>query len=217
MITSTRLLSRVKGARVHAPDDESVTTRDAAIALRLAIAAEQSALHASQRDFVQLLADTMAIRDLYAKQVREASGPHARLFELICQRHHVEQVRLVELLAGLVRAIGADAPVMAGRISARSSIPRPPHGAETLDVQVHRLLNAHETIALQAIAVLTQPERGLRRGGLSHEAVLVASELVLTCKLHVWLLAEHLHHVSDASKTVSRGAPIGGGLALPFR
>lgn len=166
--------------------------------------------------FVQLLADTMTIRDLYAKHALQASGPSARLFELICQRHHVEHVRLVELLAGQVRALGGDALVMAGDIAATSNIPRPPRRAELLDVQVHRLVNAHEIIAQQAIAMLTRPQRGFPQGSLSHEAVLVASELVLTGKLHMWLLAEHVQHVSDASETMSQRASFAGRLVLPF-
>lgn len=216
MVTSTRALSTTVEPRIQAPAFNSHTTRDTAVALLRAIATEQSALHALQMAFVQLLADTMTIRDLYAKHALQASGPHARIFELICQRHNVEHMRLVELLAGQVRSLGGDALVMAGDIAARSSIPRPPRRAESLDVQVHRLVNAHETIALQAIAMLTQPKHSSLKDRVSHEAVLVASELVLTGKLHVWLLAEHLNHVSEASKTSSQTASFAGRLVLPF-
>lgn len=216
MITTKRVMTSTNEPRVHMLADDSNATRDGAAEVECAIATEHSALHALQMAFVQLLADTMTIRDLYAKHALQASGPHARLFELICQRHHVEHVRLAELLAGQVRTLGGDALVMAGDIAAHSSIPRPPRRAESLDVQVHRLVSAHEVIALRAIAMLTKSESESRGGRLSHEAVLVTSELVLTGKLHLWLLAEHLQHVSDASQTFFDTPSFAGRLVLPF-
>lgn len=171
---------------------------------------------ARQAVFVQLLADTMTLRDLYAKHGEQASGPLARVFELICQRHRVEHVRLVNLLATHVRLVGGEPLTMAGDVSSQTQIPRPPRGRETMEVQIERLLHAHELIAQQAIALvrfcglapMNVPERDA--------TALLASELILTSKLHVWLLAEHLRHVSNASTDVAQAACIAGRLVLPF-
>jgi starvation-inducible DNA-binding protein len=169
-----------------------------------------------QMAFVQLLADSITIRDLYAKHAEQSSGSSARVFQLICQRHRVEHARLVDLLSAQVRALGGDALVMACDIADTSRIPRPPRRGEALDVQVQRLLNAHEIIAGQAIAMLTSPHIAAMHGLVSREAVLVASELILTGKLHVWLLAEHLRNVSHASQVAACTVCVGGRLVLPF-
>jgi starvation-inducible DNA-binding protein len=169
-----------------------------------------------QAVFVQLLADTMTLRDLYAKHGEQAHGPLAKVFELICQRHRVEHVRLVNLLATHVRTLGGEPLMMAGDVSSHTQIPRPPRGREAMEVQIERLLHAHELIAQQAMALvrfcgvgpMNEPERDA--------TVLMASELILTSKLHVWLLAEHLRHVSNASTAVARAACIAGRLVLPF-
>lgn len=190
--------------------------RDGAFLSAGAASAGHAAPQSLQDAFVRLLADTMMIRDLYAKHAAQASGPDARVFALICQRHQVEHARLVELLSCQVRMLGGDALVMAGDVAAGSRVARPPRRAELLHAQVQRLLNAHEVIATQALAVLTAPVHDGVLGRVPHDAALVASEIILTGKLHLWLLAEHLSNVSHASATVSHTACIAGGLVLPF-
>lgn len=168
-----------------------------------------------QTAFVQLLADTLTLRDLYAKHAEQAFGPHARVFQLICQRHRVEHARLADLLSAQVRALGGDGLIMAGDIADTTRIPRPPRRRETLDVKVQRLMNAHEIISGQAVALPTSPDIAAISGPASREAVLVASDLILTGKLHVWLLVEHLRNVSHASDVGAHMVYISGRLVLP--
>jgi starvation-inducible DNA-binding protein len=164
----------------------------------------------------QLLADTVTLRDLYAKHGEQASGPLARVFALICQRHRVEHARLVELLTARVRTLGGVALIMSADIAATTNIPRPPRGRESMVLQIKRLLNAHERIASQAIALATTIGASPEHTAQIDETALIASEVVLTGKLHVWLLAEHLKHASNASSSAAEAACIAGRLVLPF-
>ncbi|MFZ4573860.1 MAG: ferritin-like domain-containing protein [Phycisphaerales bacterium] len=177
---------------------------------------ERADLHSRHTAFVQLLSDTTTLRDLYAKHAAQASGPLSRVFALICQRHRVEHERLVALLAAHVRTLGGEPLVMAGDIAAMTRIPRPPRAREPMDAQVERLLNAHERIAEQAIALVTSCGNAVMGGAARDDTALIASELILTGKLHVWLLAEHLRHMSNASTMMARAACITGRLVLPF-
>jgi starvation-inducible DNA-binding protein len=164
----------------------------------------------------QLLADTVSLRDLYAKHGEQASGPLARVFALICQRHRVEHARLVELLTARVRTLGGVALIMSADIAATTNIPRPPRGRESMVLQIKRLLNAHERIAAQAIALATTIGASPEHTAQIDETALIASEVVLTGKLHVWLLAEHLKHASNASTSAAEAACIADRLVLPF-
>jgi len=165
--------------------------------------------------FVRLLADTITIRDLYAKQGEQASGPFVKSFRLMCGRHRVEQVRLIGLLASHVRTLGGEALVMAADIAETTCIPRPPRGRESQGVQIERLLDAHERIARKAIPLVNLATDARMKGFKYDDAALIASELILTGKLQVWLLAEHLNSVSGGSTEVSRIFRIAGGLLPP--
>jgi starvation-inducible DNA-binding protein len=164
----------------------------------------------------QLLANTITLRDLYAKHGEQASGPLARVFALICQRHRVEHARLVELITARVRTLGGVALIMSADIAATTNIPRPPRGRESMVLQIERLLNAHERIAAQAIALATTSGTSPVHTAQIDETALISSEVVLTGKLHVWLLAEHLKHASNASSSAAEAACIAGRLVLPF-
>ncbi|MBX9738027.1 MAG: hypothetical protein K2X32_13985 [Phycisphaerales bacterium] len=212
---SHKLSPSVKSrARMSATSDRALAYDDGTPAPSLET--DQSAPHALHTAFLQLLANTITLRDLYAKHAAQASGPNARVFELICQRHHVEHARLAVLLSEQVLRLAGDPLVMARDITLWSSIPCPPRRAELMSMQVQRLLNAHEAIAVQAISLLTARQSSTGKTLAAREAVLVASELILTGKLHVWLLGEHLRNVSSASEPASHPASITGRLVLPF-
>ena len=173
-------------------------------------------MHAVRFAFVRLLADTCTLRDLYAKHGEQSRGPLAKVFGLICQRHRVEHERLVAILAAHIRGLGEDALVMSGDIAVHTSVPRPSRGRETLVVQIDRLIDAHERIAEQAIALMACCA-GTRMHGLAcDDTLLIASELILTGELHVWLLAQHLKRVSGASTDEEQTASPFGSFIPPL-
>ena len=167
----------------------------------------------TQAAVLQLLADTLTLRDLYAKHAEQAKGPLSCSFVLICHRHRIEHTRLAELLAAYVRRLSGEALVMSADIAATTRIPRPPRSHEPLEMQIQRLLGAHASIAEQAIALVKAGDNAAVNGLSRDEITLVASELLLTGKLHVWLLAEHRQHVSDAT-TAAHAKCIAGRLTL---
>lgn len=167
----------------------------------------------TQAAVVQLLADTLTLRDLYAKHAEQAKGPLSCSFVLICHRHRIEHTRLAELLAAYVRRLSGEALVMAADIAATTRIPRPPRCREPLEMQIERLLGAHASIAEQAIALVQLSDNAAADRLRRDETTLLASELLLTGKLHVWLLAEHRQHVSDAT-TMAHAKRIAGRLTL---
>ena len=173
-------------------------------------------MHAARFAFVRMLADTATLRDLYAKHGEQSRGPLARVFGLICQRHRVEHERLVAILAAHIRGLGEDALVMSGDIAVHTSIPRPPRGRESLVVQIDRLIDAHERIAEQAIALMGCCVGTRVHGRASDDTRLIASELVLTGELHVWLLAQHLKRVSGTLVDEEQTAVPTGGFIPPL-
>ena len=54
----------------------------------------------------QLLADTMALRDMYKKHHWQVSGPTFYQLHLLFDKHYEEQVALVDLLAERVQLLG---------------------------------------------------------------------------------------------------------------
>ena len=174
-----------------------------------------SPLPPSQAGFVQLLADTMTLRDLYAKHADQAAGQHRGLFEQLCHQHQLEHTRLADLLARQVRALGAVAPPTPDQLAAQSKIPRPPRRAESLPVQLLRLFNAHKVISRQATAMLATPWDADVDGSLSHQAALVTTELLLTGKVHVSQLSEHLRRLPACSRALAQTALSIGRIVLP--
>ncbi len=138
--------------------------------------------------FVQLLADTMTLRDLYIKHGWQASGPLAPTFQQMCERHQVEQHRLVQLLVRKIREFGGEPIVMAADVAALTSIPLPPCGREEPLAQCHRLLTAHDIVAQAAMSL------GARVSALvgAGRAPLIVAEILLTCTLQVWLLGQYM-------------------------
>src|SRR5689334_11815596 len=98
----------------------------------------------------QILADTMALRDLYKKSHWQVSGPTFYQLHLLFDKHFTEQVELVDELAERIMLLGGISVAMAHDVAETTSIPRPPRGREEVPVQISRLLEAHEIILKEA-------------------------------------------------------------------
>ena len=77
---------------------------------------------------------------------------------------------------------------MAADIAETTLIPRAPKGREDTASQLARLLQAHETILLEARAMA---RTSAASGDLGTNDIIV-SDVIRTNELHVWFLAEHL-------------------------
>jgi starvation-inducible DNA-binding protein len=136
----------------------------------------------------QLLADTMALRDLYKKHHWQVSGPTFYQLHLLFDKHFNEQVELVDTIAERIQTLGGVAIAMAHDVAEMTRIERPARGREDVPTQLSRLLEAHEVVLTFARS-LARKAAELGDDGTND---LVVSDVVRGNELQVWFLAEHL-------------------------
>jgi starvation-inducible DNA-binding protein len=136
----------------------------------------------------QILADTMALRDLYKKHHWQTAGPTFYQLHLLFDKHFAEQVALIDQLAERIQMLGGLSLAMAHDVAETTRIPRPPRGREEPSVQISRLLKAHEIILTQT----RQAARKVSEAGDDGTNDLLVSDVLRTNEMHVWFLAEHL-------------------------
>jgi starvation-inducible DNA-binding protein len=136
----------------------------------------------------RLLADTMTIRDLYKKSHWQVAGPTFYQLHLLFDKHHDEQVELVDSIAERIQLLGGISIAMAADVAEITQIERPPRGREEVPVQLSRLLDAHKII-IGECRTLARRASTLGDDGSND---LVVSEVLRTSELQVWFLSEHL-------------------------
>ncbi len=155
---------------------------------KLPIALDETVCATSAENLNQVLADTMTLRDLYKKHHWQVAGETFYQLHLLFDKHHDEQVALVDAIAERVQLLGAISLAMAADVAETTNIPRPPRGREEVAVQISRLLEAHEIILQEARAMARQAEQSNDYGTND----LLVSQIIRTNELQVWFIAEHL-------------------------
>jgi starvation-inducible DNA-binding protein len=156
--------------------------------VRMPIALAESACKESVENLNQLLADTMALRDLYKKHHWQVSGPTFYQLHLLFDKHHAEQSTLVDAVAERIQLLGGVSVAMAHDVAETTLIPRPPKGRESVPVQLSRLLHAHEVVLKEA---RTMARLASEREDDGTNDLLV-SDVIRTNELEVWFIAEHV-------------------------
>jgi starvation-inducible DNA-binding protein len=136
----------------------------------------------------QLLADTMALRDMYKKHHWQVAGPTFYQLHLLFDKHYGEQVELVDTIAERIQSLGGLAIAMAQDVAELTKLDRPPKGREEPSVQISRLLAGHEWI-------LEEAHKAAKRAaemGDDGTNDLIVSDVIRTNELQVWFLSEHL-------------------------
>ena len=136
----------------------------------------------------QLLADVVALRDLYKKHHWQTSGPTFYPLHLLFDKHADEQGELIDALAERVMTLGGVCLAAAADVAETTLIPRPPRGREGAPAQLARLLHAHE-IVLQETRALARRAAAAGDDGTND---LLVSEVIRTNATQVWFVAEHL-------------------------
>ena len=136
----------------------------------------------------QILADSLMLRDLYKKHHWQASGITFRELHLLFDKHYEEQVALVDALAERIQILGGVSVAVPQDVAEMTRIARPLKGREEVPVQLSRLLEAHETILIEARAAAA---KAAARGDDGTNDLLVGS-VIRTHEMHVWFLSEHL-------------------------
>jgi starvation-inducible DNA-binding protein len=136
----------------------------------------------------QLLADTMALRDLYKKSHWQVSGPTFYQLHLLFDKHFGEQAELVDEIAERVQKLGGVTVAMAPDVAELTKIPRPPKGREAPRDQIAGLLKAHEIILKQAHKFAADADES----GDDATNDLIVSDIIKTNETQVWFVAEHV-------------------------
>jgi starvation-inducible DNA-binding protein len=156
--------------------------------IRMPIALAESACQESVANLNQLLADTMALRDLYKKHHWQVSGPTFYQLHLLFDKHYTEQSALIDSIAERIQMLGGVSLAMAADVAETTLIPRPPKGREPVPVQLSRLLHAHEIVLKEA---RTMARVAAERGDDGTNDLLVGN-VIRTNELQVWFVAEHV-------------------------
>src|SRR5205085_11805523 len=102
--------------------------------LRMPIALEPDLCRRMCDGLNQILADTIALRDLYKKHHWQVSGHTFYQLHLLFDKHADEQTELVDTIAERIQLLGGLSVAMAHDIAELTKIPRPPKGREEVPV-----------------------------------------------------------------------------------
>jgi starvation-inducible DNA-binding protein len=156
--------------------------------VRMPIALSENVCRESVANLNQLLADTMALRDLYKKHHWQVTGPTFYQLHLLFDKHYEEQNKLVDAMAERIQLLGGVSIAMAHDVAETTIVPRPPKGREEVPVQISRLLHAHEIVLKEARTMASQAAERDDQGTND----LIVSDVIRTNELQAWFVAEHV-------------------------
>lgn len=136
----------------------------------------------------RILADTQILHSLYKKHHWLMRGPTFYQLHLLLDKHAGEQIELIDSIAERVQTLGGVAVGDPRHVAQITQIDRPPDGAEEVPAMLSRLLEAHETILIDA------HDAAKRIAELGDDGTndLIVSEVIRTGELQAWFLVEHL-------------------------
>jgi len=156
--------------------------------VRMPIALPESACKEAVENLNQVLADSIALRDLYKKHHWQIAGPSFYQLHLLFDKHAAEQSELVDSIAERIQLLGGVSLAMAHDVAETTLIPRPPKGREEPPVQISRLLHAHEIVLKEARAMA----RRAAEAGDDGTNDLLVSDVIRRNELQAWFVAEHV-------------------------
>ncbi len=135
-----------------------------------------------------ILANTQILYALYKKDHWLMRGPTFYQLHLLLDKHADEQLELVDTIAERVQTLGGVAVGDPRHVAEITTIPRPPDGAEEVPAMLSRLLEAHETILIDA------HDAAARAAEMGDDGTndLLVSDVIRTGELEAWFIAEHL-------------------------
>ncbi len=136
----------------------------------------------------QLLADSIALRDLYKKHHWQVGGPTFYQLHLLFDKHFEEQVEIVDTIAERIQLLGGVTVAMGGDVAEMTKIPRPPKGKEEVPVQISRLLEAHKIIIKECLDISEAADDAGDQGTND----LVVSDVLRVNELQSWFIGQHL-------------------------
>ena len=135
-----------------------------------------------------LLADTIALRDMYKKHHWQVSGPTFYQLHLLFDKHFEAQAEQADLIGERVQLLGGIAIAMGGDVAELTEIPRPPKGREEVPVQISRLLEAHKIIMKRCLDIADAADDAGDQGTND----LVVSDILRANETQSWFIGQHL-------------------------
>src|SRR5262252_7997651 len=135
-----------------------------------------------------VLANTQILYALYKKHHWLMRGTTFYQLHLLLDKHAGEQLELVDMIAERIQTLGGVAVGDPRQVAEITTIPRPPNGDEEVPAMLSRLLEAHETILVDA------HDAAARTADMGDDGTndLLVSDVIRTGELQAWFLAEHL-------------------------
>jgi starvation-inducible DNA-binding protein len=158
------------------------TVRDFPVGL-----ARDTRLHSCKR-LNQILADTQILYALYKKHHWLMRGATCYQLHLLLDKHADEQNELIDKIAERVQTLGGIAVGDPRHVAELTKIRRAPNGCEEVPAMLSRLLEAHETILVDAHDAAAK----IAELGDDGSNDLIVSEVIRTGELEAWFLVEHL-------------------------
>jgi starvation-inducible DNA-binding protein len=182
------MATKMQTAAPFAPPPKDAETQAFNQIRKLPIALDESVCKESVENLNQVLADTITLRDLYKKHHWQVAGKDFYQLHLLFDKHYEEQDKLVDEIAERIQLLGGVSLAMAADIAETTLIPRPPRGREPAEVQIQRLLHAHEILLKEARTMARQAADRDDQGTND----LLVSDIIRTSEMQVWLIAEHI-------------------------
>lgn len=135
-----------------------------------------------------LLADTLALRDLYKKHHWQVSGPTFYQLHLLFDKHYEEQAEMADTIAERIQSLGGVTVAMGDHVAGLTQIPSPPKGKEEVPVQISRLLQAHKII----MELCKQIADAADSAGDDGTNDLAISDILRPNELQSWFIGQHL-------------------------
>lgn len=136
----------------------------------------------------RILADSQILYALYKKHHWLMRGPTFYQLHLLLDKHAGEQNELIDSIAERVQTLGGVAVGDPRQVAEITQIGRPPNGAEEVPAMLSRLLEAHETILIDAHDAAKKAD-DMGDDGTND---LIVSDVIRTNELQAWFLVEHL-------------------------
>ncbi|MER6089906.1 Dps family protein [Streptomyces bluensis] len=136
----------------------------------------------------KVLADTQILYGLYKKHHWLMRGATFYQLHLVLDKHAGEQLDIIDTIAERIQSLGGVAVGDPRHVAEITSIPRPPDGVEEVPAMLSRLLEAHETILIDAHDATARTAECGDDGTID----LLVSQVIRTGERQAWFLAEHL-------------------------
>jgi starvation-inducible DNA-binding protein len=136
----------------------------------------------------QVLADSIAMYNLYKKHHWQVAGPTFYALHRLFDKHAEEILASIDLVGERIQILGGVSAGMPFDVAERTKIERPPTGIESIPAILARTVNAHTTIIHTLRDGIELTERNKDYGTND----LLISDLLRMHEMHTWFISQHL-------------------------